>query len=512
MTTKSRLAATALSFGLVGAIGATALDGFVSPTFAEAVSVEAPQIPSFADVYENVGPAVVGVQVRSSVQPASMPNFRDRRGGSVPQGFDMLPEDHPFRQFFDRMPGFEQQQFRDRRERRFGERRDRRQERRGQRRRGLGQGSGFFISEDGYLVTNNHVVENGDEFTVVMDDGTTYDAELVGRDARTDLAVLKVDEDREFTYVEFANADDIRVGDWTVAVGSPFGLGSTVTAGIVSALGRNIGAGPYDDFIQVDAAVNRGNSGGPSFDLSGKVIGVNTAIYSPSGGSVGIGFAVPADLAQEVVEDLIDDGTVQRGYLGVRIQPVTDEIAESLELDSARGALVSDLEDDTPAAIAGVEAGDVIREVNGRAVRDPRSLSRRIASIDPDETVELTIVRGGEEITVPVTLGELESAAAPAVPADVEPSSVEGLGLEVAPNENGEGVVVTAVDPDGPAFEKGIREGDVVLSIGGTDVSDADALDSELAALADEGKSNALARVESADGAARFVALPIDAS
>ena len=511
--TSSRLAATALTFGLVGAVGATALDGFVAPSFAEAVSVEAPQIPSFANVVENVGPAVVGVQVRSNVQPASMPNFRDRRGRSMPQGFDQLPEDHPFRQFFEQMPGFENQQFRDRRERRFGERRDRgRNERRGQRRRGLGQGSGFFISEDGYLVTNNHVVENGDEFTVVMDDGTTYDAELVGRDPRTDLAVLKVDEDREFTYVEFADADDIRVGDWTVAVGSPFGLGSTVTAGIVSALGRNIGAGPYDDFIQVDAAVNRGNSGGPSFNLSGQVIGVNTAIYSPSGGSVGIGFAVPADLAQEVVEDLIDDGTVQRGYLGVRIQPVTAEIAETLELETARGALVSDLEDDTPAAQAGVEAGDVIREVNGLPVRDPRTLSRRIASIDPDETVELTIVRDGEEITVPVTLGELESAAAPAIPADVEPSSVEGLGLEVAPNENGDGVVVVAVDPDGPAFEKGIREGDVVLSIGDADVGTADDLDAELAALADEGKSNALARIEGQDGAARFVALPIDAS
>ena len=512
--TSSRLAATALTFGLVGAVGATALDGFVAPSFAEAVSVEAPQIPSFANVVENVGPAVVGVQVRSNVQPASMPNFRDRRGRSMPQGFDQLPEDHPFRQFFEQMPGFENQQFRDRRERRFGERRDRgRNERRGQRRRGLGQGSGFFISEDGYLVTNNHVVENGDEFTVVMDDGTTYDAELVGRDPRTDLAVLKVDEDREFTYVEFADADDIRVGDWTVAVGSPFGLGSTVTAGIVSALGRNIGAGPYDDFIQVDAAVNRGNSGGPSFNLSGQVIGVNTAIYSPSGGSVGIGFAVPADLAQEVVEDLIDDGTVQRGYLGVRIQPVTAEIAETLELETARGALVSDLEDDTPAAQAGVEAGDVIREVNGLPVRDPRTLSRRIASIDPDETVELTIVRDGEEITVPVTLGELEGGEIAAVPAeDVEPSSVEGLGLEVAPNDGGDGVVVTSVDPDGSAFEQGIREGDVVLSIAGTDVTNAADMDAALATVAEEGKTNALARIEGQDGAARFVALPIDAS
>ena len=500
-----RLVATALTFAAAGAIGATALPP-ATTALADPVSVQAPSIPSFADVVEKVSPAVVGVRVRTALRPAAM-------DGAAPEGFENLPDDHPFRQFFERspfggMPGFEQQQnaprFGQRDRRRFGGPRTPR--------RGGGQGSGFFISEDGFLVTNNHVVQNGSDFTVVMDDGTEYDAELIGTDPRTDLAVLKVDEDREFTYVRFADQESIRVGDWTIAVGSPFGLGSTVTVGVVSALGRNIGAGPYDDFIQVDAAVNRGNSGGPSFNLSGEVVGVNTAIFSPSGGSVGIGFAVPASLATEVIEDLIDDGTVQRGYLGVRIQPVTDDIADSIGLDTARGALVSQAEDGTPAADAGIRAGDVIRGVNGTDIRGPRVLSRRIASIDPDETVTLTVFRDGETIEIDVTLGELEGTQTAARAAeDVEPSSVEGLGLEVAPNEEGDGVVVVAVDPDGPAFEKGIREGDVLLEVAGKGVADADELDDELAALADEGRSNALVRVDG-QGGPRFVALPLERS
>ena len=511
-STRSRLLATALAFTTVGAVGSVALPP-ATTALAEPVSVQAPAIPSFADVVERVGPAVVGVRVRSDVRPAAMdgrgsdPRFRG-------QGFDDLPENHPFRQFFDRMPGmgqefgddgFENQQDRPR----FGQR-----DRRGFRgpqgpRGGIGQGSGFFISDDGFVVTNNHVVENGSDFTIVMDDGTEYDAQLIGTDPRTDLAVLKVDEDREFTYVRFADESSIRVGDWTIAVGSPFGLGSTVTVGVVSALGRNIGAGPYDDFIQVDAAVNRGNSGGPSFNLSGEVVGVNTAIYSPSGGSVGIGFAVPASLATEVIEDLIDDGTVQRGYLGVRIQPVTADIAESIGLDTPRGALVSQADEGTPAAEAGIEAGDVIRQVNGSDIADPRILSRRIAGIDPDETVTLTVFRDGETIELDVRLGELENTQTARAPEDVEPSSVEGLGLEVAPNENGEGVVVTAVDPDGPAFERGIREGDVLLEVAGSAVANADELDDELTALADEGRPSALVRVEG-QGGPRFVALPIE--
>ena len=500
-TTRTRLVATAMSFAMVGAVGATAVEGFVSPTYAEAVKVEAPSIPSFADVVEKVGPAVVSVRVRSIVRPAS-----DRGFDGDMRGFENLPENHPFRRFFERgTPGFENQQDRPRR---FGERRRGRDGRRPGRERGIGQGSGFFISEDGYLVTNNHVVDRGTSFTVVMDDGTEFAADLVGTDARTDLAVLKVDADREFTYVTWADEDDIRVGDWTIAVGSPFGLGSTVTAGIVSARGRDIGSGPYDDFLQVDAAVNRGNSGGPSFNLSGQVVGVNTAIFSPSGGSVGIGFAVPAGLAQEVVEDLIDDGTVQRGYLGVRIQPVTDDIAESLGLSTARGALVSEAQAGTPAAEAGIVAGDVIREVNGTAIRGPRVLSRRIASIDPAETVELTIVRDGEEITVPVILGELEGEQSARVAEDAEPTSMEGLGLEVAPNEEGDGVVVTSVDPEGPAFEKGIREGDVLVEVAGAEVANADDLEAELSELAAEGKKNVLVRVEGENGP-RFVALPV---
>ena len=208
--------------------------------------------------------------------------------------------------------------------------------------RPVSQGSGFFISDDGIVVTNNHVVENGKEFTVIMQDGTELDAELIGKDPRTDLAVLKVDSDKTFTYVQFDQDDKTRIGDWVVAVGNPFGLGGTVTAGIISARGRDIGAGPYDDFIQVDAAVNRGNSGGPTFNLEGEVIGVNTAIFSPSGGNVGIAFAIPASLANEVVSELLDNGSVERGWLGVQIQPVTDDIAESLGLAEAKGALITD--------------------------------------------------------------------------------------------------------------------------------------------------------------------------
>ena len=501
-TARPTILASVLSAGLVGAVGATALQGFVAPSFAEAVRVEAPAIPSFADVVERVSPAVVSVRVRSTMRPASM-------RGDVPEGFDQLPENHPFRRFFERgMPGATPEGDR----RRFGQRRDRRgREGRPGRERGIGQGSGFFISEDGFLVTNNHVVENGTAYTVVMDDGTELDATLVGADPRTDLAVLKVEEEREFTYVSFADDASIRVGDWTIAVGSPFGLGSTVTVGVISARGRNIGAGPYDDFLQVDAAVNRGNSGGPSFNLSGEVVGVNTAIFSPSGGSVGIGFAVPASLAQEVVEDLIDDGMVQRGYLGVRIQPVTDDIAESLGLESARGALVSQAEEGTPAAEAGIRAGDVIAEVNGQSVRGPRVLSRRIASIDPDEEVELTIFRDGESLTRTVTLGELEGTGRAGSPRDAEPSAFDGLGIEVAPNDDGEGVRVVAVDPDGPAFGKGIREGDVVVSVGGASVRSAAELDDELEAIAATGKRSALVRVEGERGP-RFVALPVEAS
>ena len=329
--TRKRLLAAVASIAVAGAIGFGAVTSGTVPVLADAVRVDAPQAPSFADVVQQVSPAVVSVQVKGNIQPASM-GEADVFGGQ--QGFDDLPDDHPMKRFFRQFRGEE------------GPKQGKRFERQGPGKpRPVAQGSGFFISEDGYLVTNNHVVEGGSAFTVVMDNGTELDAKLIGSDPRTDLAVLKVDgAGTKFTYVNFTDDSKVRVGDWVVAVGNPFGLGGTVTAGIVSARGRDIGAGPYDDFIQIDAAVNRGNSGGPAFNLNGEVVGINTAIFSPSGGNVGIAFAIPASTAKEVVKDLMKSGTVQRGWLGVQIQPVNKDIAESLGLKDAKGALVSDAE------------------------------------------------------------------------------------------------------------------------------------------------------------------------
>ena len=326
---RTRLLAAAASIAIAGAIGFGAVTSGTGPVLADAVRVTAPQALGFADVVEKVSPAVISVRVKAKIEPAS-----DTGGSMQMPGFDDLPDDHPMKRFFKEFRGFGDQ----------GQDRRARHNRRDSGPRPVAQGSGFFISEDGYLVTNNHVVNDGSEFTVVMDDGRELDAKLVGTDPRTDLAVLKVDADStsKFTYVDFADDSKVRVGDWVVAVGNPFGLGGTVTAGIVSARGRDIGAGPYDDFLQIDAAVNRGNSGGPAFNLNGEVVGINTAIFSPSGGNVGIAFAIPASTAKEIVQDLIKDGSVQRGWLGVEIQPVTPEVADSLGIKKDTGVLVSE--------------------------------------------------------------------------------------------------------------------------------------------------------------------------
>src|ERR1700736_3905967 len=268
------------------------------------------------------------------------------------------------------------------------------------------QGSGFIISADGYVVTNHHVVENATEVTVTLDDGKTVPATIVGTDKRTDLALLKIKEGGPYQHVDFATATP-RVGDWVIAVGNPFGLGGTVTAGIISARGRDIGAGPYDDFLQVDAPVNRGNSGGPTFNTQGQVVGVNTAIFSPSGGSVGIGFATPAETAQNVIAALKDKGLVARGWIGVQIQPVTQEVADSLGLKSAKGALVAETQPNSPASAAGIKSGDVIVAVNGEPVRDARTLARRISSMAPGTSVKLSVYRGTKEEQLSLVLGEL---------------------------------------------------------------------------------------------------------
>jgi serine protease Do len=494
---RTRLLAAAASIAIAGAIGFGAVTSGTGPVFADAVRVEAPQqTVGFGDVVEKVSPAVVSVRVTASIAPAS-----DNGGGFGMPGLEDLPRDHPLNRFFREFRGDgngDQRQFGQRQRPRGGA-------------RPSSQGSGFFISEDGFLVTNNHVVEGGAEFTVVMDDGTELPATLIGTDERTDLAVLKVDADRKFTYVAFADDSKVRVGDWVVAVGNPFGLGGTVTAGIVSARGRDIGAGPYDDFIQIDAAVNRGNSGGPAFNLNGEVVGVNTAIFSPSGGNVGIAFAIPASTAKDVVGRLMTDGTVERGWLGVQIQPVTPDIAESLGLEKARGALVSDSQADSPALKAGIKAGDVITKVGATEVASPRELARLVGNMEPGSTTDVTLWRNGKTETYSVTLGELPgaekvAAANPDKPA--APDSLEGFGLTVTPADDGVGLVVTAVEPDSAAAERGIEAGDVILAVNAQEVKSAAELQKAVGAATEAGRKSVLVQIKR-DDASRFVALPV---
>src|SRR3954464_9153056 len=378
-----------------------------------------------------------------------------------------------------------------------------------------GQGSGFFISPDGFAVTNNHVVDGADKVEVTMDDGKTFTAKVIGTDPRTDLALIKVEGRKDFPFAKLSDSKP-RIGDWVLAVGNPFGLGGTVTAGIVSASGRDIGNGPYDDFIQIDAPINKGNSGGPAFDMNGNVIGVNTAIFSPSGGSVGIGFDIPASTAKLVVAQLKDKGAVTRGWLGVRVQPVTSDIADSLGLKDARGAIVDNPQDGSPAAKAGIEAGDVITAVNGTAIKDSRDLARTIATLAPGTSVKLEVVHKGDSKTVTLALGELPNerqAKADEGKAQPDAGMPPRLGLSLAPagdvqGAGQKGVVVTEVDPQGPAAQRGIQTGDVILNVGGKAVANIGDVRSELAQAKSSGKRSVLLQVRSAQ-ATRFVAVPL---
>lgn len=341
------------------------------------------QLPSFADVVEQVKPAVVSVRVKARVAA-------NDDGEAGPAGIEGLPPGHPLERFF----------------RRFGEEgQGQGPQGRPQPRLQQAQGSGFFVSQDGYVVTNNHVVQNAVEVQLVTDDGKTLTAKVIGTDPRTDLALLKVNESGSYPFVQLAAAKP-RIGDWVLAVGNPFGLGGTVTAGIVSAQGRDIGSGPYDDFIQIDAAVNRGNSGGPTFNQKGEVVGVNTAIYSPSGGNVGIAFAIPAATVKSVVEQLKKDGSVARGFIGVQIQPVTSEVADAIGLKDAHGALVASAEANGPAAKAGIKRGDTIVAVNGEKVADARDLSRKIATFAPGTKTNITVWRDGKERVISFEVGK----------------------------------------------------------------------------------------------------------
>jgi serine protease Do len=444
----------------------------------------------FADIVEKVKPAVISVRVKLDAG-AKMMGFE----GNLP-----FPPNSQMERFF----------------RRFGlpEGTNPDEQRAPRNRLVTGQGSGFFITADGYAVTNNHVVDKADTVEITTDDGKTYSAKVIGTDPRTDVALIKVEGRSDFPYVKLADLAP-RIGDWVLAVGNPFGLGGTVTAGIVSARGRDIGAGPYDDFIQIDAPVNKGNSGGPTFDVDGNVIGVNTAIFSPSGGSVGIAFAIPASTVKSVVAQLKDKGSVTRGWIGVQIQPVTAEIAESIGLKKAEGALVSDPQANGPAAKAGIEAGDVITAVNGAAVKDARDLAKQIGSIAPGTSVKLTVWRKGEEKNLSVSLGELpnQREARATTPGTLTPdgSDVPRLGLTLAPagqvaGSGSEGVVVTKVDPNGVASEHGFQTGDIILEVGGKKVAHPADVRSALNEAQKDGKRSVLMRVKSGD-ATKFVAL-----
>ena len=377
-----------------------------------------------------------------------------------------------------------------------------------------GQGSGFFISGDGFAVTNNHVVDKAESVQVTTDDGKTHTAKVIGTDPRTDLALIKV-EGGPFPYVKLADKAP-RIGDWVLAVGNPFGLGGTVTAGIVSARGRDIGASAYDDFIQIDAPVNKGNSGGPTFDTEGNVIGVNTAIFSPSGGSVGIAFAIPADTVNSVVGQLKEHGSVTRGWIGVQIQPVTQDIADSLGLKKAEGALVAEPQKDSPAVQAGIEAGDVITAVDGKPVKDARDLAKKIGAMPPKTSVKLAVLHKGSEKTVTLTLGEMpaaKEARAEGNTPDNGTADIAKLGLTLAPagrvaGAGGEGVVVTGVNSSGVAADHGFSTGDVILEVAGKSVSTPADVRNVIASARTDGKRTVLMRVKKGDNT-RFVALPV---
>jgi serine protease Do len=453
----------------------------------------------FADIVERVKPSVISVKVNINEKVSSKEDSNN--------------DDSPFQ------PGSPMERF----FRRFGGPDGLPPGMRGGPRGGghaiTGQGSGFFISADGFAVTNNHVVDGADKVEVTTDDGTVYKAKVIGTDARTDLALIKVEGGSNFPFAKLSDGNP-RIGDWVLAVGNPFGLGGTVTAGIVSARGRDIGNGPYDDFIQIDAPVNKGNSGGPAFNTEGEVMGVNTAIYSPSGGSVGIAFSIPASTVKTVIAQLKDKGSVSRGWIGVQIQPVTADIADSLGLKKAEGALVAEPQANGPAAKAGIESGDVITAVNGDAVKDARELARTIGGLAPGNSVKLNVLHKGQDKVVNLTLGQLPNTLEAKADTDnndqgsvTKGTDVPKLGLTLAPANSvagagKDGVVVTEVDPKSAAAERGFKEGDVILEVAGKTVSNAGDVREAITAARTDNKNSVLMRIKSG-GSSRFVAVPL---
>jgi serine protease Do len=495
---KRTLRGALLGAAAVAALGGAALEnGAFSPSAAVAATTQPSAGPaSFADVVDRVKTSVVSVKVK-------LADGGDADVESDVPAMPHFPPGSPFDKFF----------------KQFGLPNDEDGDppmHRHSRHPSMAQGSGFFISEDGYIVTNNHVVDHATDVEVTTSEGKTLDAKVIGTDPKTDLALLKVKGEGAFPFVGFASQAP-RVGDWVIAVGNPFGLGGTVTAGIVSARGRDIGSGPYDDFLQIDAPVNHGNSGGPTFNTDGEVVGVNTAIFSPSGGSVGIGFAIASDVVKTVVQQLKDSGSVERGWLGVEIQQVTPDLADSLGVKNASGALVAKETANSPAATAGVKVGDVITSVNGETVADPRELARRIAALGPKKIAELAIWRNGAQQTVDVTLGAMPtekqqqaSLETPSHPADE--GSLAKLGMKLMRAKEGEeGVRVTEVDPDSAAAERGIQSGDVILDAGGKSVTQPEQIVEAFTTAKADGRKAVLLRVKT-EQSVRFVALPTRAA
>ncbi|GAB6995321.1 Do family serine endopeptidase [Bradyrhizobium sp. 17-4] len=458
-----------------------------------------------ADIAEKVIDAVVNISTSQTIEA--------NKGGAMPQ----LPPGSPFEEFFDDF-------FKNRRGP-PGKGGDKSGE--FQPRKTNSLGSGFIVDTAGIVVTNNHVIADADEINVILNDGTKIKAELVGVDKKTDLAVLKFKPPKPLTAVKFGDSDKIRLGDWVVAIGNPFSLGGTVTAGIVSAKNRDISQGPYDSYIQTDAAINRGNSGGPLFNLDGEVIGVNTLIISPTGGSIGLGFAVPSKTVAGVVDQLQKFGELRRGWLGVRIQQVTDEIADSLNIKPARGALVAGVDDKGPAKPAGIEPGDVVVKFDGKDVKDPKDLSRIVADTAVGKEVDVVIIRKGNEETRKVTLGRLEDndkvQQANAKPKDdtaEKPVTQKALGLDLAAlskdlrtkykiKDSVKGVVVTGVDNASDAAEKRLSAGDVIVEVAQEAVSSAADIKKRVDQLKKDGKKSVLLLVSNGDGELRFVALGV---
>lgn len=454
-----------------------------------------PMPEGFAELVESVTPAVVNISTRQEIEaPEFMP-------------FPELPEDSPFREFFERFfgqqgpgEGFQ-----------------------GEPRVAQSLGSGFIIDPSGYVVTNHHVIAQATQIAVTLTDGTQFDAELVGSDEKTDLALLKIDAGRPLPAVSFGDSDKVRPGDWVIAIGNPFGLGGTVTVGVISARNRNINAGPYDDFLQLDAAINRGNSGGPSFNTDGQVVGVNSAIFSPTGGNIGIGFAIPSNLVRSVVEQLREKGSVERGWLGVHIQKVTPDIAEGLGIGEPRGALVAEVTPDSPAEAAGLRRGDVVLRFADQPVPEMRDLARLVAATPVGKRVPMTVWRKGKEITLEVKIGpqpseaKLSDRGTGGRPEDR--ATIDALGVELAvltpalreryEIDEQDGVVVTRVRPLSPLGEQDVRPGDVIISVGQSDVTSP----RDVATQVEEAKASkqkSLLLLVSRHGNRRFVAVKLD--